>query len=101
MSDFYGTWTVSQNSPMGKVDMTMKIWDEAGSPAVSVESKIVDGDVVDVKIDGEVLTAVQKLRKPMPGEVDLTLTLTSPTTFDGMAKSKFFPSLSMAGTKAA
>lgn len=100
MSDFYGTWNVLQNSPMGKAEMTLKVSDEGGTPSVSIESRMVEGDVVDVKIDGDVLTAVQKLRKPMPGDVDLTLKLTSPTTFEGAVKSKFFPALSMAGTKA-
>lgn len=99
MSDFYGTWTVLQNTPMGKMEMQVTIADDNGSPAVAATSKMVRGDVVDASIEGDTLTAVQKLTKPIPAEVNLTFTLTSPTTFEGTAKSKMFPPFTLNGSK--
>lgn len=90
MSDFYGSWSIVQDTPMGKLEMILTIWDNAGVPAATMTSKKIDGDLKDVKIEGDVFTAAQKLRKPVPVTVEITIKLTSPTTIEGTVKSSFF-----------
>ncbi|MFJ3673533.1 hypothetical protein ACIPSE_44510 [Streptomyces sp. NPDC090106] len=99
MSDFFGTWILPSSSPKGKIDVESVIAEQDGEVTVTMNSSIMVGTVSDVVIDGDTLTGVLKMTKPLTITSQLTYELTSPTTLNATVKSRLMPAQRMVGTK--
>jgi len=99
MNKWIGTWDVEQSSLVGTFVMDMIVTENAGTLDVVFESPQVVATVSNVASNGETLTMITHLTKPLKGKAELELTLSGPDSFGGTGKIKFLPASKFTGVR--
>ncbi len=99
MSTWLGTWDVEQKAIVGTFVMEMIVTETEGSYDVAFNSERVEATVSDIIIDGDSLSLITHLTKPLKGKARVDLTLTGPDSFEGSGKIKLLPNSSFRGVR--
>lgn len=101
MNNWVGTWAVEQSSIVGTFVMDMIVTEEAGVVDVSFDSPQVVATMSDIVCDGDSLSMITHLTKPLRGKADVALSLADPNSFAGTGKIKFLPTSKFTGVRRA
>lgn len=99
MNTWLGTWDVKQVSIVGTFVMDMIVTESDGVVNVDFESPQVVCTVSDIAVNGETLTLITHLTKPLKGKAEVELTLADPDSFAGTGKIRFLPASKFTGVR--
>lgn len=99
MSNWIGSWNVEQSSMVGTFKMDMIVTENGDTVDVEFVSPQVVCTLSDIVADGDKLTMMIQLVKPIKGKSDAELTLEGADAFSGTGKMKFLPASKFKGVR--
>jgi hypothetical protein len=99
MTTFAGSWNVVIDTPIGKMDAIFDITDEGGAIGGTARSGDEVVEIRDAVADGDRLTWLQDVTKPMKLTLKFDVTVDG-DSMTGTSKAAIFPASKLSGTRA-
>jgi hypothetical protein len=98
VANFAGTWNVTIETPMGKIEPIFEIVEENGSISGSARTDADSANFYDVVADGDRLTWMQDVTTPMKLTLKFDVTVDG-DTMTGTSKAGIFPASKLYGSR--